>query len=351
MKYSKEIKTGVFAILAIVLLVLGINFLKGSSFFGGDKVYYAYFTNSGGVTAASPVVVNGVEVGKVMSVKLTSNADSSKRVLMTFTIQVDDFKIPRESKLTVGSIELLSKGLIIDPAVPRSDDDFYKPGDYIKGYVSADIINQVKLYLDPVNLKLQKLMGSIDEVVGSISAFWDTTATSSIEGSLEEVQVAIHRFGVVAADVEDLIKSEKLRISNIFSNVESITQNLKASNEKVASIIGNVEKISDDLVTADFKKIIKSAENAINSLTGVLNDINEGKGTLGKLAKDDKLYNELNKSNKALQDLLNDLELHPERYVHFSLFGKKTKGVILKPSQEEKLIHLLDSLPEPEKTK
>lgn len=345
MKYSKEIKTGVFAILAIVLLILGINFLKGSSFFGGDKVYYAYFSNSGGVAAAAPVVVNGVIVGKVMEVKLTGSSDSTKRVVMKFTIQVDDFKIPKSSKLTVGSIELLSKGLIIEPGVVTSDKDYYQPGDKIKGYVSADIINQVKIYLDPVNQKLQKLMGSIDQVVTDISAFWDTTATSSLEGSLKEVQIAIHRFGVVAADVEGLIKSEKARISNIFSNVESITHNLKASNEKISNIIGNVEKISDDLVTADFKKIIKSAENAINSLTGILNDINEGKGTLGKLAKDEKLYNELVKSNKSLQDLLNDLELHPERYVHFSLFGKKSKGVLLKPSQEEKLIQLLDSIP------
>lgn len=346
MKYTKEIKTGFFAILAIVLLILGINFLKGSSFFGGDRIYYAYFLNSGGVTAASPVVVNGVEVGKIMSVKLTNERDSLKRVLIKFSIQDDGFEIPKSAKLTVGAIELLSKGLIIEPFAYEEKTGFYKPNDYIMGYVSVDIISQVKMYVEPVNQKLQKLMTSVDNVVTSISAFWDTTATSSLEGSLDEVRIAIHRFGEVAKDLEGLIKSEKVRISNIFAHVESITNNLKQSNEKIAGIIGNVNKITDDLVTADFKKVIKSAEDAINSLTGVLNDINEGKGSLGKLAKDEKLYNELVKSNKSLQDLLNDLELHPERYVHFSLFGKKSKGVVLKPSQEEKLIKMLDSIPE-----
>lgn len=346
MKISKEVKTGFFAILSITLLILGINFLKGSSFFGGDDTYYAYFTNSSGVTPASPVVVNGVEVGKIMEVRLTNDADSLKKVRIKFNVQVDNFRIPKSSKVTVGSIELLSKGLIIEPGFYEERQGEYKPGDEIMGYVAVDIIDQVKLYVEPVNQKLQALMASVDDVIGSISAFWDTSATSSIEMSLDEVRIAIHRFGVVAEDIEQLIKSEKVRISNIFANAESITQNLKESNEKIASIIGNVDKITEDLVSADFKKVINTAEQAINNLSDVLNDINDGKGTLGKLAKDDKLYNELVKSNKSLQDLLNDLELHPERYVHFSLFGKKSKGVVLKPSQEEKLIKILDSIPD-----
>lgn len=345
MKLNKEIKTGIFAVLAIVLLVLGINFLKGASFFGGDDEYYAYFTNSGGVTPAASVIVNGVEVGKVMAVELTNDPDSTKRVRVKFSIQVDDFRIPKSSKLTVGAIELLSKGLIIEPGDDITK-GFYKPGDEIKGYVAVDIISQVKTYVEPINQKLQKLMASVDNVVGSISAFWDTTATSSLETSLEEVRIAIHRFGVVAGDLEDLVKTEKIQIHKIFSNAESITNNLKLSNEKISGIIGNVEKLTDDLVTADFKKVIGDAQTAINGLTGILNDINAGKGSIGLLVKDEKLYNELVKSNKSLQDLLNDLELHPERYVHFSVFGKKNKGVVLKPSQEDKLIKLLDSIPE-----
>jgi len=345
MKLNKEIKTGIFAILAIVLLVLGINFLKGNSFFGGDDEYYAYFTNSGGVTPAASVIVNGVEVGKVMAVELTNDPDSTKRVRVKFNIQVDNFRIPKSAKLTVGAIELLSKGLIIEPGDDITQ-GFYKPGDKIKGYVAVDIISQVKTYVEPINQKLQKLMASVDKVVGSISAFWDTTATSSLETSLEEVRIAIHRFGVVAGDLEDLVKTEKIQIHKIFSNAESITNNLRLSNEKISGIIGNVEKLTDDLVTADFKKVIGDAQAAVNGLTGVLNDINAGKGSIGLLVKDEKLYNELVKSNKSLQDLLNDLELHPERYVHFSVFGKKNKGVVLRPSQEEKLMKLLDSIPE-----
>lgn len=342
MKYKKEIKTGILAILAIVLLVLGINFLKGSSFFGGDDIYYAYFSNSGGVTAANSVVVNGVEVGKVMEVKITNDEDSLRKVEMKFSIQDKSFKIPKDSKITVGAIELLSKGMIIQPGTVEAG--FFNPGDKIQGETLVDIFSQVKLYIDPINVKLQKLMGSVDEVVNSFSAFWDTTATESLSGSLHDVQIAIHRFGEVAKDLQDLVKDEKVRIHNIFVNVESITDNLKASNEKITSLIGNVDRITDDIASADLKKVMGSAQSAIDKFTLILNDINEGKGSIGKLAKDDKLYDELVKSNKSLQDLLNDLELHPERYIHFSVFGRKSKGVVLKPSQEKKLIQVLDSI-------
>lgn len=344
MKYKKEIKTGFFALLAIALLVLGINFLKGSSFFGGDEVYYAYFSNSGGVTAANGVVVNGVEVGKVMEVRLTGDKDSLRRVEMKFTIQDKNFKIPKNSTITVGAIELLSKGMTIVPGTAESG--YYQPGDKIQGETSVDIFSQVKLYVDPINAKLQKLMVSVDDVVTSFTAFWDTTATSSLSGSLHDVQKAIHRFGIVAEDIENLVKEEKVRLHNIFVNVESITANLKEGNEKITSILGNVDKITEDIVSADLKKIMGSAKDAVDKFTLILNDINDGKGTIGKLAKDEQLYNELNKTNKALQDLLNDLELHPERYIHFSVFGKKAKGVVLKPSQEKKLIQILDSIPD-----
>lgn len=344
MKYTKEIKTGVLALSAIALLVLGINFLKGSSFFGGDDVYYAYFSNSGGVTPANSVVVNGVEIGKIIDVKITNSKDSLRRVEMKFSIQDENFKIPKDSKITVGAIELLSKGMIIQPG--HIEKGIFQPGDKIQGETLVDIFSQVKLYVDPINAKLQKLMASVDKVVTSFSAFWDTTATSSLTTSLEEVQIAIHRFGVVAKDVEGLIKDEKVRLHNIFSNVESITENLKLSNEKISGIIGNVDKITNDIATADLKKVMGEAQDAIHKFSLILNDINEGKGSIGKLAKDEKLYNELVKSNKSLQDLLNDLELHPERYVHFSVFGRKSKGVVLKPSQEKKLIQFLDSIPD-----
>ena len=346
MKISKEIKTGLIAIAAVALLVTGVNFLKGNSFFGGDDVYYAYFANSGGVVPASTVIVNGVEVGKVLTVDLTQEQDSAKRVLISFNIKDDGFKIARSSSIEVGALDFFTKGMIIQPGSDLSK-GYYNPGDKIQGVVSVDLISQVKSYVEPINQKLQKMMTSVDEVITSISAFWDTTATSSLEGSMQEVKLAIRRFGTVAVEVEDMVKTERVQLHKILANVDNITKNLNLSNDKITAILGNAKKITDDLVTADFKTVIGDAQKTIRTLNDLLKNATEGKGTLGMLLNDQKLYDELVNTNKELQNLVNDLQLHPERYIHFSVLGAKTKGVPLNTSEEKKLRKLLDSVPLP----
>ncbi len=344
MKISKELKTGVIAVFAIALFISGVNFLKGNSFFGGDDVYYAYFPNSGGIAPANNVLVNGVIVGKIVSVNLTHNKDSLKRVLVTFNIQTDDFQIPKGSKLEVGSVDLLGKGMMIQMN-PDLTKGFYKPGDYIQGITMIDMLTQAKTYVDPVVSKFQNLMTSVDKVVNSVSAFWDTTATSEIEGSLKELKTAIHKLGHVAQTVDGLVETEKVKLGHILSNVESITLNLKKSNDQIAAILGNAKKITDDLVTADFKTVIGDAQKTIQSLNATLEKANKGEGTLGKLLSDEKLYNELVNTNKSLQNLVDDIQVHPERYIHFSVMGAKSKGVPLSPSEEKKLKKILDSIP------
>lgn len=346
MKISKEVKTGIIAVFAVGLFISGVNFLKGNSFFGGDDVYYAYFPNSGGVAPANNVLVNGVIVGKIVSVELTQKKDSLKRVLITFNIQSNDFKIPKGSKIQVGATDLFGKGMILDPN-PFMNSGFYKPGDYIQGYTMVDMISQAKTYVDPVVAKLQKLMTSVDKVVNSVSAFWDTTATSELEGSLKELKRAIHNIGHVAESVDGLVDEEKVKLGKILSNVEGITANLKKSNEQISSIIGNAKKITDDLVTADFKTVVGDAQKTIKSLNATLEKANKGEGTLGKLLSDDKLYDELVNTNKSLQNLVDDIQVHPERYIHFSVMGSRIKGVPLTPSEEKKLKKILDTIPNP----
>jgi phospholipid/cholesterol/gamma-HCH transport system substrate-binding protein len=344
LKVSKELKAGVVTVLAIVLLVAGINFLKGNSFFGGDDEYVAYFPNSGNLAPATSVYVNGVAVGKVLSVEYAGHEDSLSKVRVTFTIQNDDVKIPRDSDVIIGSVDPLTKGVILKLGGDLSK-GYYKPGERIQGIVDQDLLTQLKTYADPVVQKMKDLIENLDRTVTSVSAFWDTTATSELEASMNEIQIAIKRFGNVAVEVEDLVASEKAKLSKIISNMESISTNLRASNEKIAGIIGNTKKITDDLVTVNYKGVIEDAQKTIQKLNQTLEDANSGKGTLGKLLHDEKLYNELVNTNKQLQELVQDIELHPERYIHFSVLGARTKGVPLSGQEEKKLRKLLDTIP------
>lgn len=341
MKLSKEVKTGIIVVLAIGLLIAGINFLKGNSFFGGDDVYYVYMQESGGVTPATSVYVNGVVIGKVLNVQLTQEKDSTKRVLMTFNVQDRNFKIPVSAKIHSGSVDLLTKGLLIEPGNNLSE--FFEPGDKIQGTVESGMVDQVMEYADPLVGKVTSLAETLDKFVKSFSAFWDTTANSELKQTFDSVQIALSKFTNVATQLENLVASEKVKLSTILSNVESITGNLEKSNAKIENILGNAEKITDDLVTSDFKGTIEAAKNTLTKFNTMLDAATNGEGTLGKLLSDEQLYNELNKTNQRLQHLVEDIEAHPERYIHFSVFGVKTKGVPLTKSDEQKLKQILDS--------
>ena len=345
MKYSKEIKTGILAILAIAVLVAGVNFLKGNSFFGGDEKYYAFFPNSGQLMVSSNVTLNGVVVGKVMNVEYIPGNNPEKRVKITFSIQDDKIKLPKGTIIEVGSLDLLTKGLLIQIPTDISKGN-YKPGETLPGRLSVDMMTQVKQYADPISQRLQAMMSSIDKMVVSLSAFWDKTATSEIEGSLKQVKITIQKLGNVAQEIEGFVSEEKIHFAHIMNNVENITTNLKKSNEQITAIIGNTRKVSDDLVSSDFKGVILNAETTLKKLNLVLTDIESGNGTMGKLLHDEKLYTELVETNNELQSLASDIQLHPERYIHFSVLGTKTKGVPLTGTEEKKLRKILDSIPE-----
>ena len=324
LKYTKEIKIGLIAILSVALIVVGVNFLKGSSFFGGDDIYYGYFNESGGLMPASSVAVNGVTVGKVTSIEFLPYEKVEKRVKVTFNIQNHDIKLPKGIKIEIGSLDLFNKAIILQ--FPNNINKGYLPNrSKIQGEVAKDMMQQMQAYADPITKKLNKLMNNVDRVVGSFAEFWDTTATSEIQGSLFEIRTAVKRFGKLTGDIEGLVADERLKLSSIMLNVLSITDNINKNNKEISTILGNTKRITDDMVSADFKGTISDAHKVINTLNKTLEEAEKGNGNLSKLLKDESLYNDLVKSNIKLQELLVDVKENPKRYVHFSVFGRKDK--------------------------
>jgi phospholipid/cholesterol/gamma-HCH transport system substrate-binding protein len=344
-RFSKEIKAGLIAIAAIVFLVAGVNFLKGNSFFGGDRIYYAYFPNSGQIAPSNNVTLNGVIVGKVMTIEYVGSNPADKKVKIGFSIAEKDIQIPKGSYIEIGSLDLLNKGMLLHFSSDLSK-GFVQPGETIEGRLSIDMFSQVKQYADPISQKVQAMMSSVDKMVGSLSAFWDNTATSEIEGSMQEVKLAIKKLGRVASQMESFVGEEKIKFDQILTNVENITMNLKKSNDEVTAIIGNTKKITEDVLTSKYKDVITEAKESLKSFNDLLLKIKSGDGTISMLLNDKQLYTELVNSNKDLQNLVQDLQKNPNRYIHLSVFGSKVKGTQLSPKEEKKLKKILDSIPE-----
>lgn len=333
-------------VLSIVLLILGVNFLKGSSFFGGDDVYYAYFPTSGGLLPSSSVNLNGVEIGKVLSVDLINPnvyTDPNKRVLISFSVQNNEMKIAKGS-----GIKIVPGFLSTDVQLRQNfiaDKGYFKVGDTLRGTVSKEVTEQIESQLLPVKKKMEDLMTSVDNIVSSITVFWDTSAAYTLDQGLNNVKVAIARFGRLAYTLDQFVGSQTGKLDHIFTNLDSITTNFKVTNKSIQSAANNVNQLTDSLKSVNFKKAIDEATITLGRLNQLFEKASKGEGTLGKLLKDDKLYNELNATNKHLQSLVDDIKNHPERYIHFSVFGKRSKGVPLTKDEEQKLKHLLDTMP------
>ena len=228
MRFSKEIKAGLIAIFAIAFLVAGVNFLKGNSFFGGDRIYYAYFPNSGQIAPSNNVTLNGVIVGKVMTIEYVSTNPPDKKVKVGFSIAEKNIQIPKGSRIEIGSLDLLNKGMLLflNPDLSKG---FVNPGETIEGKLSVDMFSQVKQYADPISQKVQAMMSSVDKMVGSLSAFWDNTATSEIEGSMRDVKLAIRKLGNVADQMEGFVADEKIKFDKILGEGEYTADDMLAA--------------------------------------------------------------------------------------------------------------------------
>jgi len=326
MKVSKEFKVGLLVVLGILLLYVGVNFLKGNAIFGRNREYFAIFDNANGLKTSNEVQINGVKVGMVDAVNL--HPKTPEKILVKFTILDDELLIPKGSY-----VELISSDIMGTKALdlrlntePVAKADYYQIGDTLHSEVETGIADQISEELLPLKRKTEELIGSVEGIIGSINSFWDTSASYTIDESLYEFRDGISKFGDLANSLTVLIENETKVVNDVLENTESITANLASKSGQINNTIDNISAISDTLAATDIKSVILETQQTLEELNGVLTKVNNGEGTVGALLHTDSLHVELMQTNQAIQDLLNDMESNPNKYVHFSVFGRKIKN-------------------------
>ncbi len=342
MRVSKEFKVGLLVILGLLLLFIGVNFLKGGSLFGQDREYVTEFENSSGLQVSNEVQLNGYKIGQVSSVGLHPN--DPNRILVKYTITNTELQIPKGSK-----VELISSDILGTKALDLKLNDglganieYYDSGDTLEGSIEISLQEQINEQILPLKKKTEELIGSVESIIVSVNAFWDTSAAETIDESLYEVRDAIGTFAELADNLSILITKETDMVDGILRDVNAVTTNLASKSDQISNTIDNISAISDTLAASDLKSVISETKLTLTELTGVLERVNNGEGSLGMLLHTDSLHNELVETNQSIQNLLDDMEANPNKYVHFSLFGRKTKGVQLTPAEEKKLDEMLN---------
>lgn len=335
MKFHKEIKIGITVICAVAFLLWGVFYLKGINMFGSKRTFYATYKNVGGLVPASPVFVKGVKVGQVASISFDSKKD---QVVVELIVDYAELEIPEDSKANFSSADFFTKS--IDIAIGRSG-KYLVSGDTLISEKPLSLQENVSAEILPLKQKTQELIGSIDSMVTIVSGVLGRN-TDELDASFQSVRRAILKFESTANNLDELIASERHRVSSIFSKVDNIAGTIAGNSDKISSTIKDLSKISNTIANSDLQGLIGKASSTMNQIDTIMQKVNNGEGTLGALVKSDSLYNALVKTNDEIQRLVENMKTYPHRYVHFSIFGKREKGLKLDAREEKKLKEILN---------
>jgi phospholipid/cholesterol/gamma-HCH transport system substrate-binding protein len=321
LKISREVKTGIVVTVAISFLFFGFNFLKGKNIFYSHKTFYAIYDHVDGLEKANPIQLNGLKIGQVANAEIYK-ANPSK-VLVTLQINDTDLEIPNNTVAEIISSDVLGSKAV--QLIMGNSKTMAGNKDTLLSSIQASLTEEVNKQVQPLKIKAEKLISSIDSLISVVQSILNDDATSNISGSIGKVYQAISNLEKTSFRLDTLVSNEKQRLSEIFKNVESITYNFKNNNEKLNNILTNVNNISDSIAKSNIATAINNASKSLDDVALMLNKINEGKGSLGMLINNDSLYVNLDRSARDLDSLLVDMKENPNRYVHFSVFGRKDK--------------------------
>jgi phospholipid/cholesterol/gamma-HCH transport system substrate-binding protein len=319
MKITNETKIGAMAVVGIVLLVLGFNFLKGKSLFKKERHIYAVYQDVQGLNKSNPVVINGLQVGNI------SNLDGGKdmkRIVVTVNI-TKDINIPDNSLGVINPNLLGSPSLEIQLG---SSANFLKNGDTLITTLSGGAFDEALKIINPVLYEVRNAVKSLDSVLHIVTGVFDPGAKSNIRGILANLNTTTQSFALSAKSLQLLLDMQNGALSTSLNNVSAFTANLNANNEKLNSILENAKVASAKFADINLKNTLDSLNAAVVNFKQSAEKINSREGSLGLLLNDKALYNNLQSTTNKINILLDDIRVHPKRYVNISVFGKKDKG-------------------------
>lgn len=314
MKISNETKVGILTVVALVILILGFNFLKGKDLFNRSKKIYAVFDKLGPLEKSNVVKINGISIGSVYEIEPTDKDITSVKVTISLF---------RDVNIPVNSVAYISPGLVGSSIliIEKGSDSthFLKDGDELQTKPQTDILGDISSEVSPTLVKIRQSLDSLNRVFSNINRLFNSDTKGNLQQSVDNIKEA-------TASLRKLLDPQSSDLAIILKNASSITENLKKNNDSITATIGNAKRFSEKLSRLNLQQTMDTLETAISQLKTTMNKISSTDGTLGALINDKKIYNKLNDAILSLEILFDDIRAHPKRYVNFSIFGRKDKG-------------------------
>lgn len=299
MKITKEIKIALVAIVSIVLLFFGMNFLKGMTLFSNGDSYYITFKDISGLSSSSPIFANGYRVGVVRNVSF--DYENNGDVVVEFMVD-DDLQIPKGS--TAEIVSDLMGNVKMNLLLADNPRDFVAKGDTIMGVINAGMLGKAKDMIPAI----EKMLPKLDSILANINML---LSDPNIGRTLGNVQKTTENLTVTTRELNALMASVNKDVPGLMG--------------KASGLLDNANNLTSNLAAVDVASTVAKVDQTLANVQQLTSKLNNDKGTLGLLMNDETLYYNLTNTVLSADSLLNNLREHPKRYVHFSLFGKKDK--------------------------
>lgn len=305
MKITREIKAGILVIASISLFIWGYSYLKGKDILNNYKTFFVIYENVEGLATTAPITINGLVVGQVANIKLQPNGE----ILVQLQIK-NDFPFSKSSVVAIYEPGLIA-GRQLQIIPNYNDTKIAVSGDTLKSTVKKGLTDLVSDKLAPLQQKIEKMVVNADLLLTNLNDVLDAKSKENLKYSISNLSKTIEGFNLVVDNTNSILSNNKGNIDKTLSNLNKVSTDFS--------------KISDSLSKANITKVVNNIEKTLINVDIIMNDVQSGRGSLGKIVKDDALYNNLEKTTKELELLLQDLRLNPSRYINVSIFGKKNK--------------------------
>lgn len=310
MKFSKEFKVGLLAVVSITILYFGFNFLKGVDIFKTTKNYYALYENIDGLTVSNPTIINGMSVGRVSNIQILQKNEN----LVLVQVSIDS-----KIELSNGTIaRLVNTDFLGSKAIELMLGEFgngiYNDGDTLKSSVDTGITEFLKQSAGPV-------ADNIGITISRINAILE-----GFQGNSEKLYATLQNLQSITENLDKKLPLMQDKFIFLLDSLNKNSQNLNEVLIYLKPVLTNAAQFTDSLKTLELSKTLDKTQLMLDNLNSSLVNLKEGKGSLGKLMKDDSLYIYMSHTARDLDLLLVDFKANPGRYVQFSMFGKKDKS-------------------------
>lgn len=294
-RFSKEMKIGATFLVSIILLYVGVNFLKGNNVFSKDRTYYTVVGNAGGVVASSVITTNGYQVGTVT--RVAYDFAHPNRIVLTLRVR-ESLRVPKGSRALL--VNSLLGGVSIDLKLSQ-ETDYYADGDTIASGVSGGLTDEIE------NVMLPQVSALVPKVDSLITALTVLVANPALTHSLNNVESLTQKLNTTADELNQLFHNE---LPQLMSSLQGASDNVKG--------------ITDNLGTFDYAQTLSRVDSVVANLQVLSAAMTSNDSSIGLLLNDTAFYSNLNGVCTNANALIEDVKAHPSRYINVSVFGKRT---------------------------